>query len=98
MPNGWHRMNKDDLIESVSKATALSKSDAARAVDAVLENISEALKNQEDVRLKGFGTFSVSKRAASIGRNPRTGEAMRIPAKTVPKFRAGKSLKDAVNS
>jgi len=90
-------MNKQDLINSVADETGLNKTDAGKAVESVFANISSALKSGGDVRLVGFGTFSVSKRKASTGRNPRTGEAMTIPASTQPKFKAGKALKDAVN-
>ena len=90
-------MNKNELIASVSEATSLSKADAGRAVDAVLENITGALKSGDDVRLVGFGTFSVANRAASEGRNPQTGEKINIPASKQPKFKAGKGLKDAIN-
>lgn len=90
-------MNKNELIASVSEATSLSKADAGRAVDAVLENITGALQSGDDVRLVGFGTFSVANRAASEGRNPQTGEKINIPASKQPKFKAGKGLKDAIN-
>ena len=90
-------MNKNDLIADVSEDTGLSKADAARAVDAVFDGITKALKRSQDVRLVGFGTFTVAKRAKSKGRNPRTGEEIVIPASKLPKFKAGKGLKDAVN-
>ncbi|MDZ7894436.1 MAG: HU family DNA-binding protein [Sphingobium sp.] len=90
-------MNKQDLIAAVADASALSKSDAAKAVEAVFDSITAALKKGDEVRLVGFGTFSVSQRKASTGRNPRTGEAMTIEASSQPKFKAGKGLKDAVN-
>lgn len=90
-------MNKNDLIASVADNSGLSKADAARAVDAVLESITGSLASGQDVRLVGFGTFSVANRAASEGRNPRTGEKIQIPASRQPKFKAGKALKDAVN-
>lgn len=90
-------MNKLDLIGSVADASGLSKADATKAVDAVFDSIAVALKAGDDVRLVGFGTFSVAKRKASTGRNPRTGEPMTIKASTQPKFKAGKGLKDAVN-
>lgn len=90
-------MNKQDLIGTVADSSGLSKTDASRAVESVFEAISSALKKGDEVRLVGFGTFSVSKRKASTGRNPRTGEAMTIKASTQPKFKAGKGLKDAVN-
>ena len=90
-------MNKQDLIGAVADSSGLSKTDAATAVEGVFDAISGALKKGDEVRLVGFGTFSVSKRKASTGRNPRTGEAMTIKASSQPKFKAGKGLKDAVN-
>ena len=90
-------MNKDDLIAKVASDVNVSKTDAAKAVDAVFGNITSTLKSGEDVRLVGFGTFLIVKRAATTGRNPRTGESIQIKAKNVPKFRAGKSLKSTVN-
>jgi len=90
-------MNKNDLIASVASAAGISKNDASNAVDAVLGSISSALSGGDDVRLVGFGTFSVASRAATTGRNPRTGEAIQIKASKNPKFKAGKALKEAVN-
>ncbi|MBB6012525.1 DNA-binding protein HupB [Aquamicrobium sp. NLF2-7] len=90
-------MNKNELVSAVADAAKLSKADAQSAVDAVFSVITGELKNGGDVRLVGFGNFSVSKRAASTGRNPQTGAEVQIPARTVPKFTAGKGLKDAVN-
>lgn len=90
-------MNKNDLIASVADSAGLSKSDASNAVDAVLQAITEGLVGGGEIRLVGFGTFSVANRAATTGRNPRTGEAIQIPASKQPKFKAGKALKDAVN-
>ena len=90
-------MNKDDLIAKVANSVGVSKTDAAKSVDAVFSNITSSLKGGNDVRLVGFGTFVVANRAATTGRNPRTGESIQIPAKKVPKFRAGKALKDTVN-
>ena len=90
-------MNKQDLIGAVADSSGLSKADASKAVEGVFDAISGALKKGDEVRLVGFGTFSVSKRKASTGRNPRTGEAMTIKASSQPKFTAGKGLKDAVN-
>tara|TARA_Y100000590_G_scaffold313999_1_gene354965 strand:+ start:1411 stop:1683 length:273 start_codon:yes stop_codon:yes gene_type:complete len=90
-------MNKNDLINNVADAAGISKSSAATAVDSVLDSISSALSSGGDVRLVGFGTFSVANRKATTGRNPRTGEAINIPASKSPKFKAGKALKDAVN-
>lgn len=90
-------MNKNELIDAVADSTGLSKNDSMTAVDSVFDAITAALKNGEDVRLVNFGTFTVTKRAASQGRNPRTGEPIQIPASMQPKFKAGKGLKDAVN-
>ncbi|MFQ5773229.1 MAG: HU family DNA-binding protein [Kiloniellaceae bacterium] len=90
-------MNKNDLVAVVAERTGLSKADSTNAIDSVIDAISDALKGGEEVRLVGFGTFSVSRRRASEGRNPRTGERIKIPASNQPKFKAGKALKDSVN-
>jgi DNA-binding protein HU-beta len=90
-------VNKNDLVSVVSDKAGLSKADAAKAVDAVIDAITNSLRGGTEVRLVGFGTFLVSNRAASTGRNPRTGEAISIPAAKLPKFKAGKALKDALN-
>ena len=90
-------MNKNDLVSLVADRTGMSKGDAAKAVEGVLDAIMHALQKGDDVRLVGFGTFSVGKRKASQGRNPRTGEPLDIAESRQPKFRAGKVLKDAVN-
>lgn len=90
-------MNKNELIGAVAEASGLSKSDSSSAVEAVFDSITKSLTSGDEVRLVGFGTFSVAKRKASIGRNPRTGEPMTIKASNQPKFKAGKGLKDAVN-
>lgn len=90
-------MNKNDLIGAVADASGLTKADSSKAVEAVFDTISAALAKGDEVRLVGFGTFSVAKRKASTGRNPRTGEPMNIKASSQPKFKAGKGLKDAVN-
>ena len=90
-------MNKNDLIAAVAEAAELSKADATRAVDAVIDTVTGQLKDGGEVRIVGFGTFATSKRAATTGRNPRTGETINIPASVQPKFKAGKALKDAVN-
>ncbi|MDH5558315.1 MAG: HU family DNA-binding protein [Alphaproteobacteria bacterium] len=90
-------MNKNDLISSVAADSGLSKADATKAVDAVFDNIEKSLKGGNEVRLVGFGTFSVANRKASTGRNPRTGATIQIPASKQPKFKAGKGLKEAVN-
>ena len=94
---GGYTMNKDDLIAKVANSVGVSKTDAAKSVDAVFSNITSSLKGGNEVRLVGFGTFVVANRAATTGRNPRTGESIQIPAKKVPKFKAGKALKDTVN-
>ena len=91
-------MNKNDLVAAVADKTGLSKADAGKAIDGVFEAVTEALTGGDEVRLVGFGTFSVAARAASQGRNPRTGEVIQIPASNQPKFKAGKGLKDAVNN
>ncbi len=90
-------MNKNELVAAVADGADLSKADSAKAVDAVFDSITGSLKGGGEVRLVGFGTFSVANRKASTGRNPRTGEAIQIPASKQPKFKAGKGLKDAVN-
>ncbi len=90
-------MNKSELVEAVAQEADLSKAAATRAVDAVVESITRALKESDTVSLVGFGTFSVRERAPRSGRNPRTGETITIPATKVPAFKAGKALKDAVN-
>lgn len=90
-------MNKTQLVSKVASVSGLTKTDAERAVEATFESISHSLKGGEEVRLVGFGTFAVVNRAASVGRNPRTGEPLKIAASRLPKFRAGKQLKDAVS-
>lgn len=90
-------MNKNELIAQVAKDANLSKNDASEAVEATLNAIIGALASNDEVRLVGFGTFAVATRAATEGRNPRTGEAIQIPASKAPKFKAGKAFKDAVN-
>jgi len=90
-------MNKQELIAAIANGTGFARSDASRAVECMLETISNSLKSGEDVRLVGFGTFSVTRRKASTGRNPRTGQVMNISETSQPKFRAGKSLKESVN-
>ncbi len=94
---GGFDVNKNDLIATVSSKTDLSKADAAAAIDGVFDAISEALTGGGEVRLVGFGTFSITNRRATEGRNPRTGEKIQIPASKQPKFKAGKGLKEAVN-
>ncbi len=90
-------MNRNDLIAKVADQTDFSKADANRTVDSIFNAIEQALTSGDEVRLVGFGTFSVIHRAASTGRNPRTGEPMQIPASIRPKFKPGKGLKDSVN-
>ncbi len=90
-------MNKNDLIATVSSSSGLSKTDTAKAVDSVFDAIGSSLKGGQEVRLVGFGTFSVARRAATQGRNPRTGEKIQIAASNQPKFKAGKGLKSLVN-
>ena len=89
-------MNKQDLINTVSADTGLSKADAKRAVESVFDNIKIALKKADTAQFIGFGTFKVEHREARQGRNPQTGEAMQIEAKNVVKFKAGKELADTV--
>ena len=90
-------MNKTDLIEHIAQAAEISKSAAERAVDAMVGAVKSSLRKGDAVTLVGFGSFYVGRRAARIGRNPRTGAELRIKAARVPKFRAGKALKDALN-
>lgn len=89
-------MNKAEVIEQTSKAAGLSKSDTEKVLSALIGTVSKALKKGDKVVLVGFGTFSVSRRKARTGRNPQTGAAIKIAARKVPKFSAGKALKDAV--
>jgi DNA-binding protein HU-beta len=89
-------MNKGDLVNEVAKVVS-TKKEARAAVDCIFETITNTLKNQEAVQVTGFGSFKVSKRGARKGRNPQTGEEINIEARMVPKFTAGKALKDAVN-
>jgi DNA-binding protein HU-beta len=90
-------MNKADFVSAVADAAELTKVDAAKAVEAVVEVVKKALKKGDTVSLVGFGTFSVRKRAARQGRNPRTGQTIKIKASKNPSFKAGKALKDALN-
>ena len=90
-------MNKAELVAHVAKDSEMSKDAAEKAVDATFRNIEKALRGGDTVRIVGFGNFQVAQRKASEGRNPRTGEKVHIPASRVPKFRAGKALKDAIN-
>ena len=91
-------MNKTDLIAAVAEKTALTKKDSAAAIDAVFDVIGTALQGKDKVQLIGFGTFGTSERKARTGKNPRTGEAVKIAACTVPSFKAGKALKEKVNT
>lgn len=91
-------MNKQDLIGQVADRAGLTRSDASKAVETMLEVITSALKRGDEVRLVGFGNFSVTRRKASVGRNPRTGAPMQIKASSQPKFRPGRILKEAVQS
>ena len=90
-------MNKNELISSMAGSTGLTKTDSAKALDAFIAVVTKTLKSGKEVRLVGFGTFGVSKRAATTGRNPRTGAAIKIPARKVAKFKPGKSLQETVN-
>jgi nucleoid DNA-binding protein len=93
---GGKIMTKMELIDKIASGAALSKADASRALDSTLDSIKGALKKGQKVTLVGFGTFSVTKRKARKGRNPRTGQVINIPAAKTPKFSSGKALKDAV--
>lgn len=90
-------MNKSELIDAIAKGADISKAAAGRALDSALDAVKKSLKKGDSVTLVGFGTFAVGKRAARNGRNPRTGATIKIKAAKIPKFRAGKALKDAVN-
>jgi DNA-binding protein HU-beta len=90
-------VNKSELIDAIAAEADISKADAGRALDATLDSITGALKKGDTVSLVGFGTFSVKERAARTGRNPQTGEPIKIAAAKTPGFKAGKALKDAVN-
>jgi DNA-binding protein HU-beta len=90
-------VNKQELVASIAEKAGMTKADAARALDATVAAVTEALRQNETVTLVGFGSFYVGERAARTGRNPRTGKNIKIKAAKVPKFRAGKGLKDSVN-
>lgn len=90
-------MNKSDFVAAVADAAEVTKTDAERAIDAVIKVVKNALKAGDTVSLVGFGTFTVRTRAARTGRNPRTGDEINIKASNVPAFKAGKALKDAIN-
>jgi len=91
-------VNKQELIDAVAEGADLPKASATRAIDAVLDSITDALKKGDSVSLVGFGSFNVKARPARIGRNPQTGASINIAASNVPSFKAGKALKDSVNS
>lgn len=90
-------VNKSELIDAIAESADISKAAAGRAIDAVVESVTNALKEGDQVTLIGFGTFSVKERAARTGRNPQTGAEIQIAAAKIPSFKAGKGLKDAVN-
>ena len=90
-------MNKQELIESIAASADINKTSAGRALDAMIDSVTDALKEGDSVVLVGFGTFTVRERAARTGRNPQTGDEIQISAAKVPAFKAGKALKDAVN-
>ena len=90
-------MNKSELVDAIAASSDISKAVAGRALDAMVDSITTALQDGDQVALIGFGTFSVKERAARTGRNPRTGEPLQIAAAKIPSFKAGKALKDAVN-
>ncbi|TWH75818.1 DNA-binding protein HU-beta [Azomonas agilis] len=90
-------MNKSELIDAIAASADIPKATAGKALDAVIESVTEALKTGDSVVLVGFGTFSVKDRAARVGRNPQTGKPINIEAAKIPGFKAGKALKDAVN-
>ncbi len=90
-------MNKAQLVEHLASEMELTKADCERVIDSAVETIKKAVKKGEDVTLVGFGTFTRSKRKARMGRNPQTGEPLKVPASTVPKFRPGKAFKESLN-
>ncbi|MCG8537936.1 MAG: HU family DNA-binding protein [Pseudomonadales bacterium] len=91
-------MNKSELIDAIAASADIPKAQAGRALDAVIETVTDALQKDDQVVLVGFGTFAVKERAARSGRNPQTGDPIEIPAAKIPSFKPGKALKDAVNS
>jgi DNA-binding protein HU-beta len=91
-------MNKLELVAEIASISGLTKVDSDKALNAFLKTVEETLKKGDEVRLVGFGNFSTSKRKEVMGKNPRTGEALKIPASIQPKFKAGKALKDAINN
>ncbi len=90
-------MNKSEFVNAIAEETGFSKADAARAADAFVDVVTNALKKGDSISLVGFGTFSIKRREARTGRNPRTGDPIKIAASNIPSFKAGKALKDAVN-
>ncbi|WP_222843009.1 MULTISPECIES: nucleoid-associated protein HU-beta [Idiomarina] len=94
---GDDTVNKSQLIDKIAAGADISKAAAGRALDSMIDAVTEALKKDDQVALVGFGTFSVRERSARTGRNPQTGETIQIAAAKVPSFKAGKALKDAVN-
>lgn len=90
-------MNKNELVASMAEKTGLKKTEVEKVLKAFIDTVKDELKKDEKIQLVGFGTFEVSKREAREGRNPRTGEIMKIAATKAPKFKAGKALKDAIN-
>ncbi len=90
-------MNKQELVDAIAKKSGLTKTDASKSLESFIDVVSGALKKGDEIRITNFGTFAVTKRAATKGRNPRTGATIKIPASKQPKFRAGKGLKDSVN-
>lgn len=90
-------MNKSEFVEAIANAAEFTKADAAKAVDAMVDVVTNTLKEGDQITLVGFGSFQVKTREARTGRNPRTGEAIQIKASNIPSFKAGKALKDAVN-
>jgi DNA-binding protein HU-beta len=90
-------MNKTELVATIAEKAEISKKDAERALNAFTDTVSDALREGDKIQLVGFGTFEVSERAERTGRNPQSGETMVIPASKIPKFKAGKALKDAIN-
>ena len=95
---GKYKMNRTELISAMSEKSELTKVDTEKALKAFIDTVTEELKNGGKVQLVGFGTFEVAERAERQGRNPKTGEAITIPASKSPKFKAGKALKDIVNA
>jgi len=91
-------VNKSELIDAIAAKAKMTKADSGNALDAIIDVVTETLKKGDKIALVGFGTFQVDKRAARKGRNPQTGKQINIPATNVPKFKPGKTLKDAVNA